>query len=43
VWREGGKLFCRVKTSLLNQRDEVLVEGFHLYRVLHDDNEEANP
>lgn len=46
VWREGGqeggKLFCRVKTLLLNQRDEVLVEGFHLYRVLHDENED-NP
>ncbi len=36
VWREGEKLFCRVGTTLLNQRDEVLLEGFHLYRVLLD-------
>lgn len=43
VWQEGDKLFCRVKTFLLNQRDEVLVEGFHLYRVLRDENEEGNP
>ncbi|TAK80608.1 MAG: dehydratase [Betaproteobacteria bacterium] len=34
VWEEKGKLFCRVKTSLVNQRDEILIEGFHLYRVL---------
>lgn len=34
VWTEGGKRFCRVKTRLLNQRDEVILEGFHLYRVL---------
>ena len=43
VWQEGDKLLCRVKTFLLNQRDEVLVEGFHLYRVLRDENEEGNP
>lgn len=36
VWEEGGKLFCRVKTRLLNQRNETLIEGFHLYRVLRD-------
>ncbi len=40
LWEENKKLFCRVKTSLLNQRDEVLVEGFHLYRVLRDENKE---
>lgn len=34
IWEEEGKRFCRVKTSLLNQRGEVLVEGFHLYRIL---------
>ena len=34
VWDEGGKLYCRVKTSIVNQRDEKLLEGFHLYRVL---------
>jgi 3-hydroxybutyryl-CoA dehydratase len=40
IWREGKKLFCRVKTTLLNQRDEVLVEGFHLYRILRDEQKE---
>ena len=37
VWEERGKRFCRVKTSLLNQRDELLMEGFHLYRILGED------
>ena len=34
IWEEDKKRFCRVKTTLLNQRDEVLLEGFHLYRIL---------
>jgi 3-hydroxybutyryl-CoA dehydratase len=37
IWEEGGKRFCRVKTMLLNQRDETLLEGFHLYRILSHD------
>ena len=37
IWDEGGKKFCRVATWLLNQRDEVLLEGFHVYRVLSDE------
>jgi acyl dehydratase len=41
IWEENKKTFCRVKTSLLNQRDEVLVEGFHLYRVLRDEKKEG--
>ena len=36
IWKEGNKQFCRVKTALVNQRDEILLEGFHLYRVLRD-------
>jgi 3-hydroxybutyryl-CoA dehydratase len=40
IWEENGKRFCRVKTSLLNQRDETLIEGFHLYRVLQDEKKE---
>lgn len=36
IWDEGGRKYCRVATSLLNQRDEVLLEGFHVYRVLRD-------
>jgi 3-hydroxybutyryl-CoA dehydratase len=34
VWTEGHRTFCRFQTSLLNQRGETLLEGFHLYRVL---------
>lgn len=40
IWKEGNKRFCRVKTTLVNQRDEVLLEGFHLYRVLRDAHKE---
>jgi acyl dehydratase len=41
VWEENGRRFCRVRTSLLNQRDETLVEGFHLYRILDHKKEKA--
>jgi 3-hydroxybutyryl-CoA dehydratase len=34
VWQEGHRSFCRFHTSLLNQRGETLLEGFHLYRIL---------
>ena len=34
IWKEGDKRFCRIKTRLLNQRDEVVLEGFHLYRII---------
>jgi 3-hydroxybutyryl-CoA dehydratase len=34
IWQEGERRFCRIKTELLNQKDEILLEGFHLYRVL---------
>jgi acyl dehydratase len=43
IWEEKGKLFCRVKTTLLNQRDEMLIEGFHLYRVLRENELEKKP
>ena len=33
MWPEGERRFCRIKTTLINQRGEVLLEGFHLYRV----------
>lgn len=36
IWKEGNKQFCRVKTALVNQHDQVLLEGFHLYRVLRN-------
>ena len=34
IWQEGNRRFCRVKTELRNQRDQVLLEGFHVYRIL---------
>lgn len=37
VWREGARFMCRVKTRLVNQNGDVLLEGFHVYRVLADD------
>jgi 3-hydroxybutyryl-CoA dehydratase len=43
IWEEKGKRYCRVRTSLLNQRDETLIEGFHLYRVLRDEKKEHKP
>ena len=36
LWREGRRLMCRLKTKVTNQRGEVLLEGFHVYRVLED-------
>ena len=42
LWHEGTNVFCRVQTKLLNQREEVLLEGFHVYRVLRDENTEAS-
>ncbi len=42
LWEEGGKRFCRVKTSLVNQRGETVVDGFHVYRILkHEKKEKA--
>lgn len=41
VWEENGKRYCRVSAWLLNQRGEVLLEGFHLYRVLDQAKEGA--
>ena len=36
LWREDSRLMCRLKTTITNQRGEVLLEGFHVYRVLED-------
>jgi len=33
TWQEAHRKFYRFTTQLLNQRDEVLLEGFHLYRA----------
>ena len=34
IWQEGHRTFCRIKTRLTNQRDETVIEGFHLYRII---------
>ena len=34
IWQEGERHYCRFKTAVINQRDETLLEGFHVYRVL---------
>lgn len=39
IWREGARLMCRVKTRLINQHGDTLLEGFHVYRVLEADSE----
>ena len=40
VWEEGGRRFCRVKVTIVNQRAETLLEGFHLYRILPEETHE---
>ena len=35
VWQDDKQhSFCRFKTELLNHKDELLVEGFHVYRFM---------
>jgi acyl dehydratase len=34
LWDEGHKRFCRLKTTLLNQHGDALIDGFHIYRIL---------
>ena len=35
IWQEGERRFYRFGTRLLNQRDEVLLEGFHVYQLVN--------
>lgn len=37
LWEEGQRKFCRLKTKLVNQHGETLLEGFQIYRVLRGD------
>lgn len=37
LWEEGHRRFCRLKTAVVNQRGENVLEGFHVYRVLDAD------
>jgi len=34
IWQEGKRRFVRFTTSMINQRNEVVLEGFHLYQVV---------
>ena len=34
LWKEEGRSFCRLRTEILNQSGERVLEGFHLYRLL---------
>jgi 3-hydroxybutyryl-CoA dehydratase len=43
VWREGHRQFCRFKTSILNQRGEQVLDGFHVYRVFAPEEFKASP
>lgn len=36
LWLDGHKRYCRLKTALLNQHGEAVLEGFHVYRVLEE-------
>jgi len=31
IWEDGHRRFIRFATAILNQRDEVVLEGFHVY------------
>ncbi|MBI2529054.1 MAG: MaoC family dehydratase N-terminal domain-containing protein [Candidatus Rokubacteria bacterium] len=43
VWREGARRFVRFTTALVNQRGEVVLEGFHVYRVLEPPSRTSTP
>lgn len=43
VWQEGRRRFVRFATTLRNQRDEVVLEGFHVYQVVQREKEETRP
>mgnify|MGYP001496797177 FL=1 len=34
IWQEGKRRFVRFATAMINQRDEVVLEGFHIYQVV---------
>ena len=36
IWSEGHKQFCQLKTTILNQHGQALLEGFHVYRVMQE-------
>ena len=36
IWKVGSRRYCRVTTELLNQDDECIMRGFHVYRILKE-------
>ena len=34
IWQEGKRRFVRFATAIINQRDEVVLEGFHVYQIV---------
>ena len=43
IWQEEHRWFYRFGTALLNQRDEVLLSGFHVYRRILSSGSEPQP
>jgi 3-hydroxybutyryl-CoA dehydratase len=39
IWKEGARQYVRFATLLRNQRDEILLEGFHVYQIVPGKNE----
>ena len=33
IWHEGKRKFLRLSTEVINQRDEVVLTGFHVYQL----------
>ena len=34
IWQEGKRRFARFATAMINQRDEAVLEGFHIYQII---------
>ena len=34
IWQEDKRRFVRFATVMINQRDEVVLEGFHIYQIV---------
>ena len=34
IWQEGKRRLVRFATAMINQRDEVVLEGFHVYQIV---------
>lgn len=34
IWQKGKRRFVRFATAMINQRDEAVLEGFHIYQIV---------